>query len=174
MYLGRGKRKILADYKSNDIYEFYRSKYGEKALSKEVFWSVWERFIDIRMQMVIFENLEFYLPHRLGSIMIKLGKDANRINKNGNYQFITDWGATKKKWAELYPGLSAEELKQIKDKPLIPVFNKTTDGRRVYWRWDKVTCNYKNHSVYRIEVLRKWKRKLSEKVKKTKKNDYYE
>ena len=174
MYFPRGKRKLVADFKTKEMYEFYKNKYGDKALDKKTFLSIWERFIDIRMQMVVYENLEFHLPYRMGSIMIKLGKPANRINKNGNYQFIVDYGASKKKWDELYPGLSAEEVKAIKNKPLVPVFNKTTNGKRVYWRWEKLTCNFKNKGVYRIQVIRKWKQVLKDKVKNTKRNDYYE
>ena len=174
MYFARGKRKLVADFKTKDLYDFYKEKYKERALDKKTFLSIWKRFIDIRMQMIIYENLEFYLPHRLGSIMIKLGQDANRINRNGKYQFIVDYGASKKKWAELYPDKTPEEIKAIKNKPLIPVFNKTTDGRRVYWRWDKITCNFKNKSCYRKKVIRKWKSKLSDKVQTTKRNNYYE
>ena len=144
MYFPRGKRKLVADFKTKEMYEFYKDKYGDKALDKKTFLSIWERFIDIRMQMVVYENLEFHLPYRMGSIMIKLGKPANRINKNGNYQFIVDYGASKKKWEELYPDLTTAEVKAIKNKPLVPVFNKTTNGRRVYWRWEKLTCNFKN------------------------------
>lgn len=173
MYFGRGSRKILADYKTKDLYKFYKNKFGDKALDKKTFLSIWERFIDIRMQMIIYEDLEFYMPFRMGSLMIKFGQDANRINRNGNFQFIVDYGASKKKWAELYPDLTPEEIKEIKNKPLIPVTNKTTDGKRVYWRWEKITCNFKNKTFYRIKITRKWKRMLSDKVKNTKKNNYY-
>ena len=174
MYFGRGSRKILADYKTKDHYKFYKNKFGDKALDKKTFLSIWERFIDIRMQMIIYEDLEFYMPFRMGSLMIKFGQDANRINRNGNFQFIVDYGASKKKWAELYPDLTPEEIKEIKNKPLVPVTNKTTDGKRVYWRWEKITCNFKNKTFYRIKITRKWKRMLSDKVKNTKKNNYYE
>ena len=73
MYFARGKRKLVADFKTKDLYDFYKEKYKERTLDKKTFLSIWKRFIDIRMQMIIYENLEFYLPHRLGSIMIKLG-----------------------------------------------------------------------------------------------------
>ena len=60
---------------------FYKNKFGDKALDKKTFLSIWERFIDIRMQMIIYEDLEFYMPFRMGSLMIKFGQDANRINR---------------------------------------------------------------------------------------------
>lgn len=174
MNFGRGKRTLIADRKTKELYKFYKNKYGDKALDKKIFLSVWKRFIDIRMQMLIHLDLEFYMPYRMGSLMIKLGKNANRINKNGNYQFVVDYGATKKKWAELYPDLTPEQIKELKNKPLVPVFNKTTDGRRVYYKWEKVTCNFKNKSAYRFMAIRKWKRMLSNKIKTTKRNTYYE
>jgi hypothetical protein len=174
MYFGRGKRQLIADYTGVDAYEFYKQKHGDKALSKKAFNKIWTRFIDIRLQMVIFENITFTMPYRLGEISIRLGVQANKITRNNKFRFRTNWGDTKKKWKELYPDLTDEEIKNLPNKPLVPVSNDTTDGRKVYWKWEKLTTNFKNKSVYRIRMNRKWSRMLSHYVQKTEKIPYYE
>ena len=79
-YWGRGKRKVLADFKSKDIYKFYKDKYGDKAKDFSTFCRVWDRFIEVRMQMVIFDNLELYMPYRLGSLRVRIGNSIYSIS----------------------------------------------------------------------------------------------
>lgn len=174
MYFKRGKRKILADYKMDDVYKFYKNKLGTRALDKKTAHSIWDRFIDVRLQMVIFENVEFTMPHRLGTIAIRLGTYANKIDKSGEFRYTVDWGATRKKWEILYKDKTLEEIEQIENKPLVPVSNENTDGRKVFWKWEKLGINYKNNKVYRIKMIRKWTKMLSHYVKQLDKIEYYE
>ena len=174
MFFGKGKRKIIADYKSEDIYKFYKNKYKEKAVDYKTFNKIWNRFIDIRMQMLIYENMEFYFPFGLGSLRIRLGQQAIKIDKEGKLKYTVHWGNTIEKWKELYPNKTAKEIKAISNKPLCYTLNKNTDGRRISWFWDKMTSTYKNKSAYRIELTRKWNRMLAQKVINTKKIEYYE
>lgn len=174
MYFRRGKRKIIADFGAGDIYKFYKEKYGKSALSSEKFNTIWERYIDVRLQMVIFENMDFHLPARMGEIGIRLGGQANRITKNDKFKFTVDWGETKDKWKRMYPDKSPEEIKSIPNKPLAYVLNESTEGRKVYWRWERLTCNHKNYTAYRIKMTRKWSNMLSNYVKQTNKIQYYE
>lgn len=173
MFFGKGKRKIIADYKSADIYNHYKDKVGGKALPKEVFWRVWKEFVEARMKMVIYDNLEFYLPYRLGSLRVRVGQKALRIDKNGNLKYAIDYGASVKLWKEMYPDLTIEEIKKIPNKKKVYFTNEHTDGKILYWYWDKITCNFKNKSAYKIELIREWKRMLAHRVKKVKKIDYY-
>lgn len=176
-FWGKGKRKVLADYKSKDIYKFYKNKYKDKAKDFSTFCRVWDRFIEIRMQMIIFDNLELYMPYRLGSLRVRIGKSIYRLNKNGEVEMKKipiDWKATVDNWEQIYPGKSHAELKEIKDKPLIRILNDHSNGKKLYWYWDEYTSNVKNKTAYRLEVTRTWDRMLSNKVKKTKRLDYYE
>lgn len=174
MYFPRGNRKIIADFGVKDIYKFYKAKYKKEALPFDKFSTIWKRYIDVRLQMVIFENMEFYLPLRMGEITIRLGGQANKITKNNKFKFIVDWGETKKKWEKLYEGKSVEEIKNIPNKPLALVLNESTEGRKVYWRWERLTCNHKNYTAYRIKMNRKWSKMLSDYVKQLNKIPYYE
>lgn len=174
MYFKRGKRALLADTSSKDMYDFYKERCKGTPLPYRTFISIWKRFIDLRLQMVIFENAEFHMPYRLGSIRVKIGGNAIKINKDGTMQLITDWGASKKLWEKQYPGLTAEEIKAIPNKERIYFLNEHTDGRVLHWHWDKMTSNFRNKGVYRIHMNRRWKKMLNSKIKTTKKIEYYE
>jgi len=174
MFFGKGKRKILADYKTEDIYKYYVNKYKEKALTEKKFWNIWNAFIETRMKAVIFENLELYLPYRLGSVRVRVGSDSIKIDKNGNIKYTVDYGASVKLWQKMYSDLTPEEIKKIPKKPKVYFTNDHTDGKKLFWFWDKMTSNFKNKSVYRLDLTRKWDRMLSKKVQVTKKIEYYE
>ena len=174
MYFGRGKRKIIADYTSKDVYDFYKQKVKDKAVSLNKFNTIWKRFIDVRLQMVIYENIPIAMPYRLGEISVRLGGQSNTFTKDGEFKFKTDWGETKKKWKKLYPNLTPEEIIAIPNKPLVCVENKTTDGKKVYFRWDRYTCNHKNYKAYRIKLNKKWSHMLAQHVKQSDKIQYYE
>jgi len=173
LYFGRGKRKITTDFGAEDIYKFYKQKYKEQALSKSKFNDIWKRYINVRLQMVIFENVDFTMPFRMGEICIRIGRQANRITKNGKFQFTVDWGETKKKWENLYPDKTPEEIAKIPNKPLVYVLNENTDGKKVYWRWERITCSHKNYTVYRLKMNREWSKMLANYVKQLDKIPYY-
>lgn len=177
MYFGKGKRKIIADYKTKDIYKFYKNKYKDEAVDYKTFCRVWERFIEVRMNLVIFDNLEFNFPYRMGSLGVRIGNSIYKLDKNGEIKMSripVNYKATIAEWQRLYPGKTAQELKLIKDKPLIRELNEHSNNRKLFWFWDKITCNVKNKTAYRLDITRKWDRMLSNKIKKTKRLDYYE
>ena len=174
MYFKRGKRALLADTSSRDMYNFYKERCKPNPLEYSKFISIWKRFIELRLQMVVFENSEFHMPYRLGSIRIKIGGDSVRLKKDGTLKLIPDWGASKKLWKEQYPGLTPEEIKAIPNKEKVYFLNEHTDGKVLHWHWDKQTSNFKNKGVYRIHMNRKWKKMLTSKIKTTKKIEYYE
>ena len=176
-FWGKGKRKVIADFKTKDIYKFYKDKYGDKAKDFSTFCRVWDRFIEVRMQMIIFDNLELYMPYRLGSLRVRIGNSIYKLNRDGEVdmkRIPIDWKRTVDEWMVLYPGKSLQEMKEIKNKPLIRILNEHSDGKKLFWFWDKFTSNVKNKTAYRLEVTRDWDRMLSNKVKKTKRLDYYE
>lgn len=177
MYFGKGKRKIIATYKTRDIYKFYKNKYKDEAVDYKTFCRVWERFIEVRMNLVIFDNLEFNFPYRMGSLGVRIGNSIYKLDKNGEIKMSRipiDWKKTVEQWMTLYPGKTKEELKEIKNKPLIRILNEHSNGKKLFWHWNKFTSNVKNKTAYRLEVTRTWDRMLSNKVKKTKRLDYYE
>lgn len=169
----RGERKILADYKKKDFYQFYKDKYDKKALNYDIFWKIWNDFIDLRIQLVIYDNLDFTFPNRFGSLGINIVGKVIEI-KNGEVKTKIDFGKTNKLWKELYPDKTTEELKLISNKPTVYYTNKDVDGKIAAFIWDKSTCNFKYHSHYHFKIIRKWQRKLAEYIKQTKNLPYYE
>ena len=167
IFFKRGKRKILAEYKIADIFKFYKEKYQEKALSQKQAHDIWKTFYPEIIKYMIFNNYEYLLPYHLVSFRIKKRKIEPQIDENGNLdvgKLSVDYKQTKKLWEEKYPGKTAEELKEIKDKPLIRELNEHTDGYRCYWFWDKMTCTVLNQSAYSLEMTRTNKQLLSKAV----------
>lgn len=166
--------KLKGDIKSKELYKFYKEKYSDKAVNMSIWAKVWKEFIDVRLKMTVFDNLEFTMPHRVGSLRIKVGGSAYKIKKNGELDLKINFGATKKKWLSLYPDKTWKEILDIEKKPIIYYTNEHTDGKVLHWHWDKTTVNFKNKTLYRINMVRKWSRLVNKKIVETKKYDYYE
>lgn len=174
---GRGNRHMLADYKAKDIYDHYRdmhkNKFGYKIVPRSKFWKLWKEFIDIRMQLVIFDNLEFNMGCRVGSMRVEIICDVINMKKDGTVVTRTNYGATNKLWLKMYEGKTLDEIRDIPDKPKVFYTNKHVDGKLLKFRWDKVTCNFKNHKYYKFKIVRRWNRMLGEHLLKNKSLHYY-
>jgi hypothetical protein len=173
----RGKRKVIADYKTDDIYKFYKQKYGDEALSRKAFMKILKETLPELVKLMIFENFEFSMPARLGTMRIKKKLVEPKLDENGDLDvrsLSVNYKKTKELWEELYPDKTPEEIKEIKDKPLVRELNEHTDGYRFIWYWDRLTCNIPNQSAYSIDMTRTYDRQLSNAAKTIKNLDYYE
>jgi hypothetical protein len=175
LQFNRGKGKVVADYKFNDIYKFYKERYGDKALSREVVHELYKRLFPEIVKLIVFDNLDYRMPARLGSLRIKKKEVVPRIDEKGNLdvrRLSVNYKATKRLWEKLYPGKTAEEIKQIKNKPLIRELNDHSNNYRVTWFWNKVTSNLKNQTAYYINISRDNDKILSRGVKTNNLNFY--
>jgi hypothetical protein len=153
----RGRRKVIANYKFGEIYEFYKERYGDSALPRKVVYKIYKKLFPTIVKLMVFENLDFRMPSRLGYLRVRKRLVEPRIDKDGNLdasKLSIDWKKTKKLWLKLYPDKTAEEIKKVKDKPLIRETNDSTNGYRLCWFWDKTTCNLKNQSAYYVDLTR--------------------
>lgn len=177
MFFGRGKNKIGVDYAFNDIYEFYKNN-SKTSLDKKTVRKVLTELNTELLKLVVYEGYDLYMGSRLGSIRIRKFNNSLRLDKNGEIanKLKVDWHKTRKKWEELYPKKSPEEIKKIKDKPLVYHLNEHTDNYVFKWYWDKVTCNIPNQSAYFFEPIRPFKREAAQAWKTIPelKNIYYE
>lgn len=172
----RGKRKILADYKTDDIYKFYKT-ISKKPVSKSKFRAVLKDLFPELIKMIIFRNFDFRFQGGIGNLSVRKRKVEVKLNEDGSLdtsRLSINWKKTKKYWQELYPGKTAEEIKAIKDKPVIRELNDHTDGYRVYWNWDKRTSTVPNQIAYKLDMNREYDRLLSGAVRSVKKLDFYE
>ena len=109
------KDKLTADYRVKDIY---------KDLNTDVPYITFSAFIqeanDSLLKEVIYNNMQIKLP---GMGHIEIRKRRPRIlDKAGNIKkraLKIDYKATKDLWKELYPDKSKEEIKELRDKPVV-------------------------------------------------------
>ena len=107
MIFKRGQRKVIADYKFDDIYRFYKEVHGSKALPKSVVREVYKKLFPAIVKMMVFDTLDFRMPSRLGYIRVKKKLVEPKLDENGNLdarRLSIDWKKTKKLWLKLYPG----------------------------------------------------------------------
>jgi hypothetical protein len=79
------------------------------------------------------------------------------------YGYRPNWKATKELWAEKYPARTAEELKQIKNKPLIFHKNDETDGYR--FSLEKVKCKFPARPLIEFNFVRTKNREFNKIIK---------
>lgn len=178
MQFKRGKRKFIADYKTKDIYRYYREE-GGKITNYKLFVNLISEFNEELIKLIVNDGYEFIMPARLGSIRIRKKKVKIEFNPDGTIdknRLSPDWVKSKKFWAEKYKGLSDEEIAKIPDKRIIYNLNEHTDGYRFGWYWDKITSNILNQTAYRLEITRDWNNYFAQQLKTNSKlkNIYYE
>lgn len=177
MFFGRNENKIQVDFGFKEFYKYYKNvtnNFIDKKICKELL----KEYNEKMLKLVIYEGYDHSLRPRLGSIRIKKFDNSLRLNKEGEIEnkLRPDWGKTRKRWVELYGNISGEELKEIKNKPIIYHLNEHTDGIVLKWYWDKVTCTIINQSAYKLEILRLVKREAAKAWKEipSLKDIYYE
>lgn len=153
----RGKRKVLADYKFEEIYNYYSERYGEKALPRATVKELYSKLFPEIVKLMVFDTIDYRMPARLGYLRVKKKKIEPKLDVDGNLdlrRLSVDYKKTKKLWEEIYPGKTAEEIKAIEDKPVVRELNESNGGYRVTFFWDKTTCNIPNQSAYYIKMTR--------------------
>lgn len=173
----RGKGKVKTDFGLKEIYDFYYEKYSN-TVDKSLYRKICKEFNENILKDAIYEGRDFSMGARLGSIRIRKFNNKIKLGEDGNIatKFKVNWNKTLKKWEELYPDKTPEEIKNIPNKPLIFHLNEHTDGWVMKWYWDKITCNVVNQSAYRFEPQREIKREAAKAWKTIPglKNIYYE
>lgn len=164
-----GVHKYKIDYGNTDIFKYYKEKTGNPhKLTQKKYFDIFEEFITYVKELMLNNGFSYHMPARLGNLHFYKYKVKIRLNPDGSLDkrnLRVDWDATKKFWAELYPGKTIQELKEIKDKPRLFYMNKHTDGFRIRLKWDKTTAYYKYKSYYRLKLVRQFARQVAEVVK---------
>lgn len=174
-----GKRygRVKAAYTTKDMYKWYKNKY-ENPVQYEVYMQfVKEMFTEI-LNLVIYNGIDYIMPGRLGSLRIRRKQNFQKLDEENKviHNLKPNWKKTLELWEQKYPDLSAKEIKQIRNKPIVYHLNDHTDGFYFEWYWDKITSNVKNQSAYRFEPIRDKKREAAKAWKEIPKlrNMYYE
>lgn len=153
----RGPGKNPADYKFAEIFAFYKETYKDTALPKDVVRKLYSKLFPAIVKLMVFENLDYRMPSRLGYIRVKKKLREPKLYENGDLDtrgLAINWKATKKLWQKIYPDKTAEEIKAVEGKPLVRELNEDNGGYRLMWYWDKSTSAAKNQNAYYINLSR--------------------
>lgn len=170
------------EYNHLDFYKYYaansKKKFKNKRIWKRGYYKILADYYYAVSKVIIYDAFPLYLSHRMGTILIyKYKSDNTYTNPDGSLKknrLPIDWPETKRIWKEDYGDISKEELKAIKDKPLVYLFNEHSDGYQYKWHWDKRSCVAKNQSMYYFTAVRANKRKLASAIKNIKYLDFPE
>lgn len=153
----RGKRKVIADYKFDDIYKYYKKNNPNNYLDKQTVRKLYKEMFTHIVKLIVLDNFQFRMPCNLGDLRIKKKEVQPRLNEDGELDtrhLSIDWKTTKQLWEKKYKGKTAEEISQIPNKPLVRELNDHTDGYRYVWYWERLTSNVPNQSAYNIDMTR--------------------
>lgn len=166
-----------------EIYKYYKSKFSKEERNTSAivdykkFCGILRDFNKEVASIIINEGLEFKLPQRLGYIRVLKYKPRTLVNPDGTIKkksLNPDWCSSKKLWKEKYPGKTPEELKLIKNKPIVYFLNEHTNGYKHRFYWYKKGSNAKNRSVYSMITTFSNKRMLGKVLQSDNHVDYYE
>jgi len=153
----RGPGKNPADYKFAEIFAFYKETYKDAALPRDVVRKLYSKLFPAIVKLMIFENLDYRMPVRMGYLRVKKKAVAPSIDSSGNLDtrgLSVDYKKTKRLWQKLYPDKTAEEIKAIEGKPIVRELNEHSNGYRLVFFWDKTTSNLSNQNAYYVKLTR--------------------
>jgi hypothetical protein len=152
------RNDCVLQYGQNVMYSFWKKRIKNLGKSsvynipQHIFSGIQREFNTRWMrELIIDKALSLKLPFRLGEIRMAKEKTWLRIREDGSVdkrRLPVDWGRTKQKWAEIWPDLTYEQIKQKEGKPLVFITNEHSDGYRYSILWDKKFCNVTNSRVY--------------------------
>ena len=163
MFVGRGKNKVQVDYGIKDIYKYYQEN-AQHPLEYKVFKKTWLDLIQIFIHLIVYKNLDFAIPSRLGNLGIRKIKAKAVVKEDGTVlknKLGRNYKASWEKWLRDYPTNTPREIAKIKNKNYIYYLNEHSDGYKVKWKWDKFTTTVKNQAYYSLAVTRNNKKELS-------------
>jgi len=169
----RGEGKNNAGVKKVNFWLHYRRTVKENTVARKTYDKVVKELFEEFSEIILDAGAIKLVG--LGDFSIK-GYKPKRLDKNGNIKKKTlriDWDRTWKLWNDKYPGKTIEEIKKIKDKPLLHHLNMHSDGYVYEVLWEKITSNVKGKSYYKFIPTRKNKRKLAKRILENKQK-YYE
>lgn len=175
VFISRGINKTKSDYGINNIYKYYKEN-AKIPLDEKQFKNLWKVLIKIIIRLIVYRNVDFALPARLGTLCVRKIKSKAVIKEDGTViknRLSVNYKASWNKWQREYPNLTVNEIAKLKDKKPVYHLNEHTNGYQVRWKWDKFTCTVKNQSIYSLSMTRENKQELSKAFAQFN-TDYYE
>ena len=164
------KEKIKCSVKLLDFYKDYKKK-SKKPIDYSKYSEI-SKELSKGMVEVLFNTGLLKLP-LMGNINIYKRKRKIVYNEDGTLNKIgykVDWKKTKEYWGVKYPGLNAEQLKEIKGKTKIYCDSEF----RLFFKYDKRSAKYRGKLLLYFIPVRQVCRKLNKFVNENKHIDYKE
>lgn len=176
MYFKRRKGKYKASVRTEDFYNFYKEKVKNPLPCLEFSKVIQEVNKNCIFKLAL-TGEEFRIPYGLGVVYIAKRKINIKLNDDGTVNtrnLKPDWKKTKALWEKKYPGISAEEIIKIPDKPIVYYLNEHSNKYRMVYNWDRRTSNVKNQSYYVFRVVRTLKTEVAKYFIESGNTNYYE
>lgn len=150
------EREVKITKATNDLYKFYKEKYGKNALDEKLYKTLLYELNKNISDLIIRNSFEYRIPFKLGHLRIKKNKLKLKIidGKIDPLKNLPDWSATWDYWHEIYPDKSHKEIKKIIGKKRVYQLNKHTDGDIMRWYWDKRSANVVNQTYYKFRPVK--------------------
>lgn len=175
VYIKRGFNKIQSNHGLKDFYKYYKEN-AKNPLDYNTFSAVWKDVAKSIIKLVVYRNLDFMIPARMGTLCIRKMKAKPIIKPDGTIsknKMSIDYKSSWEKWKREYPELTIEEIAKLPNKKHVYYLNDHSDGYKIKWMWDKYTCTVRNQNIYSLQIARPNKQEASKAFVKFK-TDYYE
>lgn len=172
-YLKRGKGKKPGDIKKYDFYSYYRKNAQREKLERKKYSAFLKDLLTTYSEMIVKENFELKLD-KIGYIRVQ-ARPLKFLKKDGTLakSLKVNWPATWEMWEKKYPGLSRDEITELKNKKVIYFENAHTNQEFYCHLWDNKTALLKFKSFYKFKPSRQYSRLISKVVKEPNRKVFY-
>lgn len=172
-FLKRGKGKASGNIKKKQFFKYYSKNSKEKLVDEKVYNAFFKDLVCVISEKIVTEALEFKIPY-LGKIRIK-SNPITFVTKKGELakSLKPDWKKTWEIWQSKYPGLTRDEIVNIKNKKVVYHDNAHTENEFYEHYWDKATLNLKYKTFYDFTASRQYSRLISKVVKDPNRKTFY-
>lgn len=149
--------KVKCHFGLGDYFKFY-NKDTTNPKDKKIFNEVLKDYLKMNQELISIKAYIFMLPQRMGRIEMRKSKKEVFIDKEGNVvnKLVPNWKETRALWEE-----NAEaKLKKI----IIRYVNTHTQGYVFRLRYIKNSANFKNKSLYKMQLNREMRRATSNSI----------
>lgn len=165
----RGADKVKEHFSGRAAYKYFMKHNPESKISAKEFAEIVHEGNTLIINKIIYNNLKFLVPGRLGYIEIRKRKLTPKLGADGKLDTRSlpiDYGSTLSLWKE--------DEQAFKEKKFIYHLNEHTEGYVVRFRWDKMSALLKNKSVYTFSPCRAATRAIAAALQSESEIDFYE
>jgi hypothetical protein len=170
--LQRGEGKHKGSIKKKDFYKYYQENAKLSIVDRIKYNGFVKELLETFGKAIVEEGLELKL-NQLGKIRIRT-KTLNILKSNGEFNKLkVNWKDTWDYWFNKYPGLTREEIVELKDKKLLYHDNEHSNREFYIHYWNNFTSNLKYKSFYEFKPSRQYSRLLAKIIKDPNRKIFY-